>query len=32
MLLESILEYDASTLDRPVEPIVADELCIAFEL
>ncbi|MGD1108232.1 MAG: hypothetical protein ABR865_14410 [Terracidiphilus sp.] len=32
MLLESILEYDASTLDRPVEPIVTDELCIAFEV
>jgi hypothetical protein len=31
MLLESILEYDASTLDKPVEPIVTRDLGIAFE-
>jgi putative isomerase len=30
MLLESILEYDASTLDKPVEPIVTRDLGIAF--
>jgi hypothetical protein len=31
MLLESILGYDASALDKPIEPIVTDELGIAFE-
>jgi hypothetical protein len=30
MLLESILGYDASTLDKPVEPIVTRDLGIAF--
>jgi len=31
MLLESILDYDASTLQMPVEPIVTKELGIPFQ-
>jgi hypothetical protein len=31
MLLESILDYDASTLDKSVEPIVTRELGIKFQ-
>jgi hypothetical protein len=31
MLLESILGYDASTLDGRVEPIATQELGVAFE-
>ena len=31
MLLESILGYDASTLQKPVEPIVTRELGIQFQ-
>jgi putative isomerase len=31
MLLESILDYDASTLDKSVEPIVTRELDIKFQ-
>ena len=31
MLLESILDYDASTLQKPVEPIVTKELGIPFQ-
>jgi hypothetical protein len=32
MLLESILEYDPSTLQKPAEPIVTKELGIAFQI
>jgi hypothetical protein len=31
MLLESYLGYDASTLDKPVEPIVTRELGVTFK-
>ena len=31
MILESILDYDASTLQKPVEPIVTRELGIQFQ-
>jgi hypothetical protein len=31
MLLESILGYDASSLDRPLEPIISRELGVKFE-